>query len=281
MPGYVYTCLLPGAHQFKAGRCSHIPTTINRYKGAFGSLRVRFFAVDDAVLAERQLFKELHDSGYSDGRFGEVYQCSSDKGRHNDIIFYTETYLTRLYGAPEAHDINCEDPVLLATYEYTEDFEAPHYTAEDGSTGVNNFGNEHRRFILEDPTIMAYINHHQPPKDRTMSADALNAIAQIVYFNPEHPENHTVKICEKDPDVFWINSVAGEQPTWVPERKSVVIKKMVEKCMAVFYEILLFQKLEGKARDRHQISRQVPGTGPAMTRGQKCKKMPQNEGPLP
>ena len=123
MRGYVYTCLLPGAPNFKAGRCSHISNTIRRYKGAFGPTRIRFFAVDDDVLAERLLFKELHDRGFSDGRFGEVYQCSSGKGLLNDIVIYTERHLTGLYGTPEAHNINCKDRALLATYEHAEEVE--------------------------------------------------------------------------------------------------------------------------------------------------------------
>ena len=117
MRGYVYTCLQPGAPGFKAGRCTRISDTVNRYKTPFGILRIRFFAVDDPVQAERRLFDELHSLGFSERRAGEVHRCSSGKGQQNDILFYTERRLTELYGTPEAHNVGSSDPTEFAGYE--------------------------------------------------------------------------------------------------------------------------------------------------------------------
>ena len=99
-------------------------------------------------------------------------------------------------------------------------------------TIINASDREDWCHILEDTGIMAYINARELSGDRNMSEHAISATALVIYFDPSHPENHTVRNRNVNMGTMWVNSKAGVRPTWATERKSVVLERMTDKSIA-------------------------------------------------
>ena len=98
-------------------------------------------------------------------------------------------------------------------------------------TIINASDREDWCHILEDTGIMTFINARN--LSDTMSEHAISATALVIYFDPSHPENHTVRNRNVNLGTMWVNSKTGEQPTWATERKSVVLEQMTNKSIAV------------------------------------------------
>ena len=105
-------------------------------------------------------------------------------------------------------------------------------------TIVNAFDNEDYSSILENPYVIAFINHRQHPNDRNMSEHAIAAASRAIYFNPDHPENHTVKHRNVNLGTMYINRTAGERPEWETGWKDDVLDTMVNKSIAVCSRVL-------------------------------------------
>ena len=81
------------------------------------------------------------------------------------------------------------------------------------SININNFGSEDRSYITRDVLQSCLENMHVSP------------LVDLVYFNPDHPENHTVKLKSEKKGRL----VVRQEGTWIEVDMNASIDSMIHK----------------------------------------------------
>ena len=124
---------------------------------------------------------------------------------------------------------------------------------------INQFGNEDISFLLNDPQFWALVERKQSPDDDMMSASAVSATTLCIYFDPDHPENHTIRPRNHKTGMVWINGSHTEDARWATEKVEPAIDKMMMKSTRVLNHRSGFANLRPMCSDTRKLARSKIG----------------------
>lgn len=87
---------------------------------------------------------------------------------------------------------------------------------------MNNFNHESLDFITQQHYNKILISHYR----------SFSKLIKLVYFNPEYPQNSTIKYVESDPD----HLLTYEHDKFIPLSKEYVIDTIIMKLWSLLYE---------------------------------------------
>ena len=124
---------------------------------------------------------------------------------------------------------------------------------------VHQFGGEDISFLLNDPEFWALVERKQSPDDDMMSASAVSATTLCIYFDPDHPENHTIRHQNRKLGFVSVNASNTEDACWATEKIEPAIDKMMLKSARVLHLRSRFANLRPMCSDTRKLARSKIG----------------------
>ena len=161
---------------------------------------------------------------------GKLYRCREGLSRHKSgcdkkpnaqIIQYYEQQLETKNNEKKAFEKEKEalqhkiEELILASSNNN-----PTYIGTQVNITINAFGKENLDYITEKQCL----------KIANQVFNSVPTAAQIVFFNPDHPENHNIKIPNKKEPYAMIMK---EDSTWEMTDRKAAIEKMTQKSYSV------------------------------------------------
>lgn len=100
-----------------------------------------------------------------------------------------------------------------------------------------------RSFYEDDDKLAPYLTN-QFKLDALIDCD-LPRVFTHIYNNPEHPENHCIKLISKVPSIFYIHTGNG---SWKEVKGEKVLIDIIETCFRFIFNYYVFNKDEADER---------------------------------